>query len=66
MISPDVAAKIEMLSAEDYNMVVTLIDRLTEKPSNMLKKARNRYVQENPMTMEEIDREIEQYRSEKG
>lgn len=64
MISPDVAAKMEMLSAEDYNMVVTLIDRLTEKPSNMLKKARNRYIKENPMTMEEIDREIEQYRSE--
>ena len=64
MISPDVTAKMEMLSAEDYNMVVTLIDRLAEKPSNMLKKARNRYMQENPMTMEEIDREIEQYRSE--
>lgn len=53
----------EMLSKEDYNMVVNLIDRLAQRPSEILKKARNKYVRENPMTMEEIDKEIEQYRS---
>lgn len=63
MISQDVAAKLEMLSADDYRMVVMLIDRLAEKPSNILKNARNKYVKDNPMTMEEIDKEIERYRS---
>lgn len=62
MVSQDVTAKLEMLSADDYRMVVTLIDRLAEKPSNILKNARNKYVKDNPMTMEEIDREIEKYR----
>lgn len=64
MISQDVTAKLEMLSADDYRMVVTLIDRLAEKPSNILGNARNKYVKNNPMTMEEIDREIEKYRGE--
>ena len=64
MVSQDVTAKLEMLSADDYKMVVMLIDRLAEKPSNVLKNARNKYVKDNPMTMEEIDKEIEKYRSE--
>ena len=64
MVSQDVTAKLEMLSADDYKMVVMLIDRLAEKPSNILKNARNKYVKDNPMTMEEIDREIEKYRGE--
>ena len=62
MVSRDITAKMETLSAEDYNMVVTLINRL-EKPSDVLRKARNKYVKENPMTMEEIDMEIEKYRN---
>lgn len=63
MVSRDITAKMETLSAEDYNMVVTLINRLAEKPSDVLRKARNKYVKENPMTMEEIDVEIEKYRN---
>ena len=63
MVSQDITAKLEMLSADDYRMVVTLIDRLAEKPSNILRNARTKYVKNNPMTMEEIDTEIEKYRS---
>lgn len=63
MVSRDITAKMETLSAEDYNMVVTLINRLAEKTSDVLRKARNKYVKENPMTMEEIDVEIEKYRN---
>ncbi len=32
-ITPDVTAKLESLSTDDYNMVIMLIDRLAEKPS---------------------------------
>ena len=64
MVSQDVTAKLEMLSADDYKMVVMLIDRLAEKPSNILKNARNKYVKDNPMTMEEIDKEIGTKRTE--
>lgn len=38
-------------------------NRLAQRPSEILKKARNKYVRENPITMEEIDKEIEKYRS---
>lgn len=45
-------------------MIVSLIDRLAEKPSNVLRNVRNKYVRENPMSMEEINAEIEKYRSD--
>lgn len=64
MVTSEVATKLESLSTEDYNMIVSLIDRLAEKPSNVLRNARNKYVRENPMSMEEINTEIERYRSE--
>lgn len=64
MSAAELAAKIETLSTEDFNMVVTLVNRLADKPSNILKTARNKYMRNNPMTMEEIDSEIQQYRSE--
>lgn len=65
MVSLEVSQKLESLSKEDYDMVVMLIDRLAQKPSNVLKMARGKYLQKNPMTMEEIDEEITVYRSEK-
>lgn len=55
---------LETLLPEDYNMVVMLINRLAERPSGILKAARDRYVHENPMSMEEIDKEIQTYRKE--
>lgn len=58
----ELAVKLEALSQEDYNMVVMLVERLSDKPSNILKKAREKYVKQNPMSMEEIDVEIENYR----
>lgn len=64
MVTSEVTTKLESLSKEDYNMIVSLIDRLAEKPSNVLRNARNKYVRENPMSMEEINTEIERYRSE--
>ncbi|MBD5450078.1 MAG: hypothetical protein HDR28_07990 [Lachnospiraceae bacterium] len=64
MVTPEVTTKLESLSTEDYNMIVSLIDRLAEKPSNVLRNARNKYVRENPMSMEEINKEIERYRRE--
>ena len=63
MVTQEVTTKLESLSTEDYNMIVSLIDRLAEKPSNVLRNARNKYVRENPMSMEEINTEIERYRS---
>lgn len=63
----ELAVKLEALSPEDYQMVVMLVDRLAEKPSkpsDILKAARKKYL-ENPMSMEEIDEEIETYRREK-
>ena len=59
MSSAELTAKIESLSSEDFNMVVTLVNRLSDKPSNILKTARNKYVRNNPMTMEEIDADFE-------
>ena len=61
----EVTAKLETLSQEDYDMVVMLINRLAEKPSEILKTARDKYVQKNPLSMEEIDKEIQAYRIEK-
>lgn len=40
-------------------MAVMLADRMVEKPSNVLKRARDKYLKTNPMSMEEIDRENE-------
>ena len=37
----------------------------SNKSSNVLRKAREKYVKQNPMLMKEIDDEIENYRSEK-
>lgn len=65
MGTAELTDKLESLSKDDYNMVVMLVDRLAEKPSRVLKKARDKYLQTNPMSMEEIDREIENYRREK-
>lgn len=61
----EVTAKLETLSQEDYDMVVMLINRLAEKPSGTLKAARDKYVQKNPLSMEEIDEEIQAYRKGK-
>ena len=57
-ITPEITAKLESLSSDDYKMVVMLIDRLADKPSSILRMAREKYTKENPMTMEEIDQEI--------
>lgn len=65
MGTAELTAKLESLSREDYDMVVMLVNRLAEKPSSILKRARENYLKTNPMTMEEIDEEIENYRREK-
>ena len=64
MVTSEIMTKLESLSTEDYNRIASLIDRLAEKPSNMLWNARNKFVRENPMSMEEINMEIERYRGE--
>lgn len=64
-VTPDVTAKLESLSSDDYKMVVMLIERLADKPSSILRVAREKYVKQNPMTMDEIDQEIQNYRGEK-
>ncbi len=64
-VTPDVTAKLESLSLDVYNMVIMLIERLADKPSSILRAAREKYVQKNPMTMEDIDQEIQNYRGEK-
>ena len=61
-VTPDVTAKVESLSSDDYKMVVMLIERLADKPSSILRVAREKYVKQNPMTMDEIDQEIQNYR----
>lgn len=65
MVTPDVTAKLESLSSDDFQMVIMLIDRLADKPSSVLRAAREKYVNKNPMTMEEIDQEIQNYRSDR-
>lgn len=62
----ELTVKLEALSEEDYNMIVMLVERLSDKPSNVLRQARDKYVRQNPMSMEEIDEEIGKYRSEKA
>lgn len=42
MVTSEIMAKLEALSTEDYNMIVFLIDRLSERPSNVLRNARNK------------------------
>lgn len=37
---------------------------MRQKPSNVLRTARNIYIRENPMSMEEINIEIERHRGE--
>ncbi len=61
----ELTMKLESLSQEDYNMVVMLVERLADRPSNFLKAARNNHLKRNPMSMQEIDQEIEDYRREK-
>jgi archaellum component FlaC len=61
----ELTAKLESLSQEDYDMVVMLVERLSSKPSDVLRKAREKYLSKNPMSMEEIDEEIELYRRER-
>lgn len=65
IVTPDVTAKLESLSSDDFQMVIMLIDRLADKPSSVLRAAREKYVNKNPMTMEEIDQEIQNYRSDR-
>lgn len=65
MSTAELTEKIESLSLEDYNMIMMLVERLTAKPSDILKRAREKYVRTNPMSMDEIDEEIQQYRREK-
>ena len=60
---PELTVKLKALSPEDYNMVVMLVDRLAGRPSDTLRVARKKYLEKNPMSMEEIDEEIEEYRS---
>ncbi len=59
MSTAELTAKIESLSLEDYNMIMMLVERLTAKPSDILKRAREKYVRTNPMSMDEIDDEIQ-------
>ena len=40
-----------------------LVDRLSDKPSDFLRRAREKYVKQNPMSMKKIDDEIESCRS---
>ena len=61
-VAPEITQKMEALPNEDFQMVVSLIDRLYDRPSNVLRRARSKYTKENPMTMEEIDEEIQKYR----
>lgn len=61
----ELTMKLESLSQEDYNMVVMLVERLADRPSNFLKAARSNHLKCNPMSMQEIDQEIEDYRREK-
>lgn len=65
MSEAELAVKLEALSEEDYNMVAMPNDRLSDKLSNVLRKAREKYVKQNSMSMKEIDDEIEDFRSEK-
>ena len=65
MVATEVTKKIEALSTDDYNMVIALIDRLSSKPTAYLENIRKKHLNVNPMSMDEINAEIEKYRSEK-
>ena len=55
--------KINLLSAEDYDMVVNLVNRLSEKnSSNKFKEICAKYHDREPLSMDEIDEEIQAYR----
>ena len=64
MLTAEVTQKLKSLSQDDYNMVVMLINRLADRPSVRLKNMREKMLERNPMSIEEIDREIQQYRKE--
>ena len=64
MLTAEVTQKLESLSQDDYNMVVMLINRLADRPSSRMKNMREKMLEKNPMYMEEIDKEIQQYRKE--
>lgn len=40
----ELARKLEVLSEEDYNMVAMLVDGLSDKSSNVLRKDQEKYV----------------------
>lgn len=52
----------DLLSPDDYDMVVMLINRLADRPSTRLEEMREKMLKRNPMGMEEIEREIQRYR----
>lgn len=56
---------IELGSGFQYGHWKTGIAWNKERPSDFLRKAREKYVKQNPISMKEIDDEIENYRSEK-
>ncbi|MCI8489299.1 MAG: hypothetical protein HFJ04_03445 [Lachnospiraceae bacterium] len=64
MLTAEVTQKLKSLSQDDYNMVVMLINWLADRPSVRLKNMREKMLERNPMSIEEIDREIQQYRKE--
>ena len=64
MLATEVSKKLESLSPDDYNMVVMLINRLADRPSRRLTEMREKMIKRNPMDMESIDREIQNYRGE--
>ena len=64
MLTAEVTQKLKSLSQDDYNMVVMLINWLADRPAVRLKNMREKMLERNPMSIEEIDREIQQYRKE--
>lgn len=65
MVAIEVTQKLESLSQDDYDKVVRLINQLADSSASRLKAKRNEMLGKNPMSMEEIDEEIQQYRREK-
>lgn len=57
--------KIDLLSKEDYDMVVSLVNRLLleRNPSDAFKEICTKYHDRKPLSMEEIDKEIQAYRN---
>ena len=52
----ELTAKIESLSAEDYNMVIMLVNKLSEKPENngLKRLSENELVEELPHQSEKV------------